>query len=64
MAADIRVGTIRTQSPARLDRLPWSRFSETGNGMDLTTADSGHAAASYVAGACGGAPVVGRLTKA
>jgi MFS family permease len=26
MAADIQLGTIRTQIPARLDRLPWSRF--------------------------------------
>jgi MFS family permease len=26
MAADIQLGIIRTQIPARLDRLPWSRF--------------------------------------
>ncbi|SFO66088.1 hypothetical protein SAMN05216207_11621, partial [Pseudonocardia ammonioxydans] len=26
MASDARLGTIRTQIPARLDRLPWARF--------------------------------------
>jgi hypothetical protein len=26
MSAALRLGTIRTQIPARLDRLPWSRF--------------------------------------
>ena len=26
MSDDVQTGTIRTQIPARLDRLPWSRF--------------------------------------
>ncbi|BBU23968.1 hypothetical protein [Mycobacterium xenopi] len=26
MATDVQTGTITTQVPARLDRLPWSRF--------------------------------------
>ena len=26
MSSDVQTGTIRTQIPARLDRLPWSRF--------------------------------------
>ena len=26
MAAGVQTGTIKTQEPARLDRLPWSRF--------------------------------------
>src|SRR4051812_34894068 len=83
--------TITTRIPARLDRLPWSRFhwriviglgtvwildglegtivgsiaprlTEAGSGIDLTTADIGTAAAIYVAGACLGALVFGRLT--
>src|SRR3954451_14205595 len=82
---------IRTNIPARLDSLPWSRFhwrivvglgtvwvldglevtivgaiaprmTETGSGMGLTSADVGTAAALYVAGACVGALVFGRLT--
>ncbi|WP_235965977.1 hypothetical protein [Micromonospora rubida] len=26
MSADVRAGTVRTNVPARLDRLPWSRW--------------------------------------
>jgi MFS family permease len=82
---------VETDIPARLDRLPWSRFhwriviglgtvwvldglevtivgaiaprmTESGSGINLTTADVGTAAALYVAGACLGALVFGRLT--
>jgi MFS family permease len=82
---------IRTQIPARLDRLPWSRFhwrivlglgtvwvldglevtivgsiaprlTESGSGIDLSSADVGTAAAIYVAGACLGALLFGQLT--
>jgi MFS family permease len=83
--------TIRTDIPARLDRLPWSRFhwrviiglgtvwildglevtivgaiaprlTESGSGIDLSSADVGTAGAFYVAGACVGALVFGQLT--
>ncbi|WP_327321608.1 MFS transporter [Streptomyces sp. NBC_01210] len=83
--------TVTTRLPARLDRLPWSRFhwriviglgtvwildglevtivgavasrmTEPGSGISLTTADIGSAAAIYVAGACIGALLFGRLT--
>jgi MFS family permease len=83
--------TIRTNVPARLDRLPWSRFhwrvviglgtvwildglevtivgaiaprlTESGSGINLSTADVGTAGALYVAGACIGALVFGQLT--
>jgi MFS family permease len=83
--------TIRTNVPARLDRLPWSRFhwriviglgtvwvldglevtivgaiaprmTEPGSGIGLSTADVGTAGALYVAGACCGALLFGRLT--
>jgi MFS family permease len=82
---------IETDVPARLDRLPWSRFhwriviglgtvwildglqvtivgaiaprmTETGSGIDLTSADIGLAGALYVAGACVGALIFGQLT--
>jgi MFS family permease len=82
---------VATDIPARLDRLPWSRFhwriviglgtvwvldglevtivgaiaprmTEPGSGIGLTSADVGTAAALYVAGACVGALVFGRLT--
>ena len=82
---------IRTDIPARMDRLPWSRFhwrivfglgtvwildglevtmvgavaprlTEAGSGVDMTSADIGTAAAIYVAGACLGALLFGRLT--
>jgi MFS family permease len=83
--------TVATDIPARLDRLPWSRFhwriviglgtvwvldglevtivgaiaprmTEPGSGIGLTSADVGTAAALYVAGACVGALLFGRLT--
>jgi MFS family permease len=83
--------TVTTDIPARLDRLPWSRFhwriviglgtvwvldglevtivgaiaprlTERGSGIELTSADVGTAAALYVAGACVGALLFGRLT--
>ncbi|MFL5840687.1 MAG: MFS transporter [Thermoleophilaceae bacterium] len=83
--------TIRTNIPARLDRLPWSRFhwriviglgtvwildglevtivgaiaprlTESGSGVNLSTADVGTAGAVYVAGACIGALLFGQLT--
>jgi MFS family permease len=86
------LGTIETNIPARLDRLPWSRWhwriliglgtvwildglevtivgsiagaiSAKGSGIDISTADiAGWAASLYVAGACFGALVFGRLT--
>ncbi|AUG75872.1 MFS transporter [Kitasatospora sp. MMS16-BH015] len=84
-------GVIRTQVPARLDRLPWSRWhwriviglgtvwildglevtvigniagrlAEHGSGIDISaTQVTTWAAALYVAGACCGALVCGRL---
>jgi MFS family permease len=86
------LGTIETNIPARLDRLPWSRWhwriliglgtvwildglevtivgsiagaiSAKGSGIDISTADiAGWAASLYVAGACVGALLFGRLT--
>jgi MFS family permease len=82
---------LRTTIPARLDRLPWSRFhwriviglgtvwvldglqvtvvgaiaprmTEPGSGISLNSGDVGIAAAIYVAGACLGALLFGRLT--
>ncbi|OKK22085.1 MFS transporter [Streptomyces sp. CB00455] len=87
-----REDTLTTKVPARLDRLPWSRWhwmiviglgtvwildglevtivgniasrlSEDGSGLSITDAQvTGVAAALYVAGACSGALVFGRLT--
>ncbi len=86
------LGTIETNIPARLDRLPWSRWhwriliglgtvwildglevtivgsiagaiSAKGSGIDISTAQvAGWAASMYVAGACFGALLFGRLT--
>ncbi|MDQ1038391.1 MFS family permease [Streptomyces sp. V3I8] len=85
-------GAVTTAVPARLDRLPWSRWhwtiviglgtvwildglevtvvgniagrlSEPGSGLPISAAQvTGLAAALYVAGACLGALVFGRLT--
>lgn len=90
-SGDASLGTITTQVPSRLDRLPWSRWhwmiviglgtvwildglevtvvgniasrlSEDGSGLPITDAQvTGLAAALYVAGACVGALVFGRL---
>ncbi len=87
-----QLGTIETNIPARLDRLPWSRWhrrilvglgtvwildglevtivgsiagaiSAKGSGIDISSAQvAGWAASMYVAGACCGALVFGRLT--
>ena len=86
-----RPGSISTNIPARLDRLPWSRFhwriviglgtvwildglevtivgaiaprmTESGSGIELSTADVGTAGSLYVAGACIGALIFGQLT--
>ncbi len=84
--------TIETNIPARLDRLPWSRWhwriliglgtvwildglevtivgsiagaiSAKGSGINISAADvAGWAASMYVAGACVGALLFGRLT--
>ncbi len=84
--------TIETNIPARLDRLPWSRWhwrilvglgtvwildglevtvvgsiagaiSAKGSGINISSADiAGWAASMYVAGACVGALLFGRLT--
>ncbi|MEU6890506.1 MFS transporter [Streptomyces sp. NPDC046557] len=92
MADLVEQGTVTTKVPARLDRLPWSRWhwmiviglgtvwildglevtivgniasrlSEHGSGLAVTDAQvTGMAAALYVAGACAGALVFGRLT--
>ncbi len=86
------LGTIETDIPARLDRLPWSRWhwriliglgtvwildglevtivgsiagaiSAKGSGINISSADvAGWAASMYVAGACVGALLFGRLT--
>jgi MFS family permease len=86
------LGTIETNIPARLDRLPWSRWhwkilvglgtvwildglevtivgsiagaiSAKGSGIDISSAEvAGWAASMYVAGACVGALLFGRLT--
>jgi MFS family permease len=86
------LGTIETNIPARLDRLPWSRWhwriliglgtvwildglevtivgsiagaiSAKGSGIHISAADiAGWAASLYVAGACVGALLFGRLT--
>ncbi|MFJ6793718.1 MFS transporter [Streptomyces sp. NPDC091268] len=91
-AESMNTGTVTTKVPARLDRLPWSRWhwmiviglgtvwildglevtvvgsiasrlSEDGSGLSITDAQvTGLAAALYVAGACSGALVFGRLT--
>src|SRR6201985_1748087 len=87
-----QLGTIETNIPARLDRLPWSRWhwriliglgavwildglevtivgsiagaiSAKGSGIDISSAQvAGWAASMYVAGACFGALLFGRLT--
>jgi len=87
-----QLGTIETNIPARLDRLPWSRWhwkilvglgtvwildglevtivgsiagaiSAKGSGINISAADvAGMAASMYVAGACAGALLFGRLT--
>ena len=86
------LGVIETNIPARLDRLPWSRWhwriliglgtvwildglevtivgsiagaiSSKGSGIDISAGDiAGWAASLYVAGACAGALLFGRLT--
>ncbi len=86
------LGTVETNIPARLDRLPWSRWhwriliglgtvwildglevtivgsiagaiSAKGSGINISSADvAGMAASMYVAGACVGALLFGRLT--
>ncbi|MFJ5556589.1 MFS transporter [Streptomyces sp. NPDC093250] len=91
MSTTAELGVVTTKVPARLDRLPWSRFhwriviglgtvwildglevtivgavaarmTEPDSGINLTSADIGTAAAIYVAGACVGALLFGRLT--
>ena len=87
-----QLGTIETNIPARLDRLPWSRWhwriliglgtvwildglevtivgsiagaiSAKGSGINISAAEiAGWAASLYVAGACVGALLFGRLT--
>ncbi len=87
-----RLSTIETNIPARLDRLPWSRWhwriliglgtvwildglevtivgsiagaiSAKGSGINISSAEvAGWAASMYVAGACVGALLFGRLT--
>ncbi|MGI8571351.1 MAG: MFS transporter, partial [Solirubrobacteraceae bacterium] len=87
-----QLGTIETDIPARLDRLPWSRWhwkilvglgtvwildglevtivgsiagaiSAKGSGINIASGDiAGWAASLYVAGACVGALLFGRLT--
>jgi MFS family permease len=87
-----QLGRIETNIPARLDRLPWSRWhwrilvglgtvwildglevtivgsiagaiSAKGSGIHISSADiAGWAASLYVAGACVGALLFGRLT--
>ncbi|HEY1592527.1 MAG TPA: MFS transporter [Solirubrobacteraceae bacterium] len=91
-AAGDQLSTIETNIPARLDRLPWSRWhwriliglgtvwildglevtivgsiagaiSAKGSGINISSAEvAGLAASTYVAGACVGALLFGRLT--
>ncbi len=91
-ARTAELGRIETNIPARLDRLPWSRWhwrilvglgtvwildglevtivgsiasaiSAKGSGIHISAADiAGWAASLYVAGACAGALLFGRLT--
>ena len=91
-ARTAQLGRIETNIPARLDRLPWSRWhwrilvglgtvwildglevtivgsiasaiSAKGSGIHISSADiAGWAASLYVAGACAGALLFGRLT--
>ncbi|MBV8712770.1 MAG: MFS transporter, partial [Solirubrobacterales bacterium] len=91
-SGDEELGTIETNIPARLDRLPWSRWhwriliglgtvwildglevtivgsiagaiSAKGSGINISSAEvAGWAASMYVAGACFGALLFGRLT--
>src|ERR1700761_691719 len=92
VAPSQELGTIETNIPARLDRLPWSRWqwriliglgtvwildglevtivgsiagaiSAKGSGINLSAGEiAGWAASLYVAGACAGALLFGRLT--
>ncbi len=92
LAEGHELGTIETNIPARLDRLPWSRWhwrilvglgtvwildglevtvvgsiagaiSAKGSGINVSAAEiAGWAASMYVAGACAGALLFGRLT--
>ena len=92
LAGNESLGTIETNIPARLDRLPWSRWhwkiliglgtvwildglevtivgsvggaiSGKGSGLNISSGDiAGWAASLYVAGACAGALIFGRLT--
>src|ERR1700753_3232586 len=92
VAPSEQLGTIETDSPARLDRLPWSRWhwriliglgtvwildglevtivgsiagaiSAKGSGINISAGEiAGWAASLYVAGACAGALLFGRLT--
>jgi MFS family permease len=89
---DEELGTVETNIPARLDRLPWSRWhwrilvglgtvwildglevtivgsiagaiSAKGSGISISSAEvAGWAASMYVAGACVGALLFGRLS--
>jgi MFS family permease len=92
LAGNQQLGTIETNIPARLDRLPWSSWhwrilvglgtvwildglevtivssiagsiSAKGSGIHISSGEvAGWAASMYVAGACFGALVFGRLT--
>jgi MFS family permease len=92
LAGNESLGTIETDIPARLDRLPWSSWhwkiliglgtvwildglevtivgsvggaiSGKGSGINISSGDiAGWAASLYVAGACVGALIFGRLT--
>src|SRR5919199_2362807 len=63
--------TIETSIPARMDRLPWSRWhwmviigvglTEKGSGLELTATQIGSAGSAYILGACLGALYFGRL---
>ncbi len=92
LAGESALGTIETNIPARLDRLPWSKWhwriliglgtvwildglevtivgsiagaiSAKGSGIHISSGEiAGWAASMYVAGACAGALLFGRLT--
>src|ERR1700728_412063 len=60
--SDVQTGTVTTKVPARLDRLPWSRWHWM-IGIDITQSQiTGFGAAIYVLGACVGALFFGWLT--
>src|SRR5438034_6166974 len=90
VGVEARLRTVETTIPARLDRLPWSRWhwmvviglgtvwildglsvtivgalagrlTEKGSGLELSAAQIGLTGSVYIAGACLGALIFGRM---